>query len=966
MSNTYDKSYTVAMAGNAHIDTAWQWTTNTTITSYIPHTYTNAVNLMNANPDYTFNGSASLHFKWIKQYYPDLYEKVKAKVANGQLCIVGGQFVEPDLNLPSGESLIRQSLFGQRFFQQEFGRKCTVGWVPDSFGFNGQMPQILKKSGMDYFVTTKLNWNDTNKFPYELFNWTGIDGSQVITDKPREDYTASVEDSKNITSTLDQPNGMGIKKGLVLYGQGDGGGGPTQTDINTIRSDDNNDAFPGVKMNTGSQFFNSLTAADQQSIKDIWRGEMYLEFHRGTYTSQGLIKKNNRFGEIAAEEAEKLSSIANFVGCLGYPQADINFAWEKILKNQFHDVLPGSGTADQVQEAWVDGQTAIDTLSGVIQEAMAAIAAQADTSGAGIPFVVFNPLSFDSLQPVQTTLTFEAAPASVRIYDDGTEIPSQVLNISGNSATIVCMATLPSIGFKVLHAIANTGNYSGDTGLSLGANRMESDLFRLEINPLTGNISSIYDKANAREVLAGGEGNVLQILSDNPKEYDAWNVDYEDMTATPLALLNTPSSIGIVEQGPVKCTYRIAKSYGSSTFSQYITLYPGIERIDIRMTADWHEAHKMLKVAFPWNVGGAAFASYETAYGAVTRSNQRDTAFNKARFEVPAHRWADLSNNGYGVSLLNNCKYGYDTYLNTMRLSLLRAPKSPDPNCDMGAHEFTYSIYPHSGNWNAANISNTVYKAYELNYPNLSCQTTSHDGNLGKTYSFIQVNQPNVILSVVKKAEDSGDFMIRMYESLGIAGTNATITLPGTISTIAETTLLEETISTPSYNGGTFSVTLGAYDIRSFKVSFAQQVPTSRRSRCTGGTVTADGDNPPNEDKTKAFDGNYSTKWLTFKPAGWIQYQFPGTTAYAIHRYAITSANDYPGRDPKNWTLQASNDGYAWTVLDNRTNITFPNRFQKLTFTMKNTTPYKIYRLNITANAGEPDLQLGELELYDD
>lgn len=960
----YDKTYTTYMAGNSHIDTAWQWTTATTINSYIPNTFNQAINLMNSNSDYTFNASASIHYKWTKQYYPSLYSSIVSKVASGQWALVGGQYLEPDLNMASGEALVRQSLFGQRFFQQEFGKKCTVGFVPDVFGFSGQLPQILKKSGMDYFITTKLNWNDTNAFPYEIFKWNGVDGSQVISYKPRQDYSTGV-DRTNINSTLDEPNRHSIKKGVVLYGSGDSGGGPTQSQIDSIRSLDADGTMPNVKMYSVNKYFSDLTTTDKNNITDAWDGEMYLENHRGTYTSQALIKKNNRFGEIAAEEAEKLSSMANWLGATGYPQTDINNAWEKVMKNQFHDILPGSGTGDNVAESWLDGQAALDALASTKNTAMSGITTQADTSGNGVPIVVFNTLSFGRRQPVETSVTFSSAPTSVRVYDPvGTEIPSQVLSINGNTAKIVFIADqIPSIGFRVYRAeSATAGSYN--TGLTIGSNVIESDVFRVEINGTTGNISRIYDKVNAREVLSGGEGNVLQILDDTPAQWDAWNVDYDDMTRTPLSTLGSTTGISIVEQGPVKATYRINKSYGSSTFSQYITLYPNINRIDIRMTANWQESHKMLKVAFPWNVSGATEATYEIAYGSVTRSNQRDTNFNKARFEVSAHKWADLSNGGYGVSLLNNCKYGYDTYLNTMRLSLLRSPKSPDANCDMGSHEFTYSIYPHSGDWKSAN---TVYKGYELNYPLQAYPATAHTGSLGKSYSFMSVNQPNVIISVVKKAEDSNNYILRLYESQGSTSTNVTVTVPGTISALYETNLLEENLGTAGYSGNTFSTTLGKYEIKTFKVNCGGSWPTAPApsgNRCIGGTITASGENTPNEGKDRAFDGNYSTKWLAFSSTGWLQYDFAGTSTYAINQYSITSANDYSSRDPKNWTLKGSNDGSSWTTVDTRTNVTFANRFQKQTFSFTNSYLYQMYRLEISANNGGGELQIGEVEMF--
>jgi alpha-mannosidase len=822
----YDKTYTTYMCGNSHIDTAWQWTTTTTRNTYVPNTFNQAMNLMNANSDYTFNASASLHYKWIKADNPTLYNNIKTKVANGQWNLVGGQYIEPDLNMTSGESLVRQSLFGQRFFNAEFGKKCTVGFVPDVFGFSAQLPQILKKSGMDYFVTTKLNWNDTNGFPYELFKWNALDGSQVIAYKPRSDYSTGV-DRNNINYTLDEPNRHSIKKGIVLYGSGDAGGGPDQNQVNSIRTLDADGTMPNVKMYSVNKYFSDLTTTDKNNIVDTQNGEMYLENHRGTYTSQALIKKNNRFGEIAAEEAEKFSSMAQWLGGVTYPQTSINSAWELVLLNQFHDILPGSGTNNQVVEAQNNGQTALNSLNGTINSAMSSVASKIDTTvTSGVPVVVFNPLSFGRKQPVQTNVTFSSAPTSVRVYDSGTgaEVPAQLLSTNGNTATIVFIAdSVPSIGTKVFNAVANTGSYTGSTGLTIGSNVITSDLFQVTISGTTGNITSILDKTNNKQVFTGGDGNVLQILDDTPAQWDAWNVDYDDMTRAPLSTMGSTTGISIVESGPVKATYRINKSYGSSTFSQYITLYPGINRVDIRMTANWQESHKMLKVAFPLNVSGATQATYEIAYGAVARSNQRDTSFNQARFEVSAHKWADLSNGGYGVSVLNNCKYGYDTYLNTMRLSLLRSPKSPDGSCDMSsAHEFTYSLYPHTGDWKTAN---TVYKGYELNYPLIGYATTAHTGSIGKTFSFMSVNAGNVILSAVKKAEDTSDYIIRMYESQG-SSASPTVTLAGNITSISETNLLEENTGTPSYSGNTFSTSLGAYVIKTFKVNIGAAGPT--------------------------------------------------------------------------------------------------------------------------------------------
>jgi len=913
----YDKTDTVYLSGNSHIDTGWYWDSSTTVNEYIPTTFNQAVNLMNANSDYTFNASSALHHLWAKQIYPDTYNGIKSKVANGQWNLVGGQWIQPDLNIPSGESIVRQSLFGQKFFQKEFGVKCKVGWMPDTFGYSGQVPQILKKSGMDYFVTSKLNWNDTNKFGKEIFNWNGIDGSSLIAYKPRANYDTSIDQQADIKYVLDEPAKHEIKKGLLLYGQGDRGGGPTQTQIDKIRSYDSDTNMPSVKMVDANDFFDSLTEAEKTKITDKVDGEMYAEFHRGTYTSQAKIKKNNRLGETYAEEAEKFSSIANLLGEVAYPQSIINNSWEKILQNQFHDTISGAGGTTLIREAHANGDAAIGSLNYVVDNATAGIARRADTTGNGVPLIVYNALSFGRKQPVETTVTFDSEPSSVRIYDNGTEIPSQVLDISGNTAKVVFIVDIDPVGFKVVHAIANTGNYSG-TGLTAESNAIENKFYRVELDAKTGNMKRIYNKENSMEVLAG-DGNRLRIMEDTPKNWDAWDVDYDDMTADPIAILDSTTGIGLVENGPVKSTYCVNKKYGKSMFMQFITLYKDIDRIDIKMLANWNETHKMLKVEFPWNlrynIYGPESVNYEIGYGTQNRSNTRTTDFNKARFEVPAQKWADISSMGYGVSLLNDCKYGYETVNHTMRLSLLRSPTYPDPTCDKGYHEFTYSIYPHSGDFRSAN---TVFRGYELNYPLTAYQTTNHTGDLGKAKSFMSVDAPNVILSVLKKAEDSNDYIVRMYETQGAKMTDAKITLPAQIKSLDETNLLEESIGSQSFSGNTFKTSLGKYEIKTFKVNLGSTQSVNPQKNLSGFKTTEASSFVSGQDPKYAVDNTTATKWCATNPGDkWLKIDLGSEVS--INRWLVmhaTAGGEDTVLNTRDFKLQSSLDGVNWQDVD--------------------------------------------------
>jgi alpha-mannosidase len=442
---------------------------------------------------------------------------------------------------------------------------------------------------------------------------------------------------------LNKPSALGIKKSLCLYGAGDHGGGPTQSNITQIHNQDANASLPHVYCKKASEFFSSLTTTEKNALP-TQVGEMYLENHRGTYTTRAAMKKYNRVTELTAEESEKAASIATWLGATSYPSTKVKMSWDKILVNQFHDILPGSAIDRVYNEAYDDAELALNHLNSSMNYALQGIASRADTTVAsGVPILIFNPLSWSRTDLVQTDVTFTSAPTSVRIYDDaGTEIPSQVLSINGNIAKVLFEANgIPSVGFKVYRAVSTTqGSYS--TGLSIGSYVIENNRFRVEISSSTGNISRIYDKTNSKEVLSGGEGNVLQVYTnDTPSLYPAWNIDYSDIGDPNVSFtsINTPASITVVESGPVRAIYRVTKNWSGSSFIQDITLYPSIDRVDVKMTANWNESNKMLKVAFPFNVTSSTI-TYEIAYGAVDRSTARTTNFDKARFEVPGHKWA--------------------------------------------------------------------------------------------------------------------------------------------------------------------------------------------------------------------------------------------------------------------------------------------------------------------------------------
>ncbi|MBC8061398.1 MAG: discoidin domain-containing protein [Clostridiaceae bacterium] len=819
-----DKSKTVIALGNAHIDAAWNWRYAETIQE-VKTTFTRALDLMDSNPNYHFSQSASKYYEWAREYYPEIIPRVEAKIKNGQWEIVGGQVIEPDLNVPSGESLVRQSLYAQKYFQKNFNVTPKVGWVPDVFGFTYNMPQILKKSGMDYFLTTKLNWNDTTKFPYEVFNWKGPDGSKLLTYKPTNDYSynGSAINTNSFNAIMAKPTALGLDYAIALYGSGDHGGGPTTTDVTNLNNVNADPNAPSVKMGNAIDAFNSIkqnVQAKGVTLPEV-DDELYLEKHRGTTTSAGPMKKYNRVTEIKAEETEKLSSIATILGSASYPIQKINAAWAKTTLNQFHDVLPGSSITPVYDDAFNDAEIALNELNSSLNNAINGIDSRINTLGTGTAIVLQNTLSWDRTTNAQSSLDVSGADKVVGIFDvSGKEVPSQITSRVGNKVTVVYTATVPAMGYAVYRAVEKTNPVATTNLVVDKANRtMQNKYLKVIIDGTTGNISSIFDKINNKEIFqTGKQGNVLQVLVDTPKEWDAWDVDGDDMKATPTEL-NSATSIELIENGPIKATFRVKKVYASSPITQDITLNTDSNKVDVKLVTDWNETQKMLKVAFPMSVSNNK-ASYEIAYSTIDRT----TDINSSKFEVNGHKWADLTatDKSYGVSILDDCKYGWNCFGNVLRLTLIKSAADRGGNKDRGHQEMSYAIAPHASDWKAAD---TVLKGYDFNYPLLSQTTSSHEGDLANNSSLGKVTSTdnNVIMTVLKKAEDSNDYVVRMYESEGKDGSSATVSLPTSITDVTEVNLLEEPVATavkPTFTGKTFTTTLSKYEIKTFLVKF--------------------------------------------------------------------------------------------------------------------------------------------------
>lgn len=871
---------TVYVSGHGHIDTGWQWPYKTTISELIFDTYKNQLDLMDNNDGFKFGSSSPLHYAWAKEYYPNMYERIKNYVAEGRWDIIGGEWVESETMIPSAESHVRQFLYGQRFYREEFGDIATIAFLPDDPSHSWSLPQIMAKSGIKGFTATRVSvaaWGgrtgDNNGHGgmsgHDSFIWKGPDGTELLSYKPTPFYNTGMSNS-TINSALSDNKSIGINKGMFYYGNGDMGGGPTQAHINSAKAAQDNPDMPDVVFARLSDYFDSITPDDIQKIKDrpvnpqgealgytntgVWEDELYYNHEVGLYTSHSEMKKYNNDNEVTAEAAEKLASVTSWLGATSYPQVKLTNAWKKVLQQQHHDVLPGCSVRSVYTDAWNDYEIALNHFNKTIDYSMTALASRADTSGADghIPVLVFNSLSFERTEVVETDIVFDSEPAAVRIYNSaGVEIPSQS-KINGRTATVTFIAeNVPSVGYAVYQAeaAATPGNYI--TGLSItknGDNIIENSRYRVEINDATGNVKSIIDKQNGnKNVLQDGEELEFHIYNDvgagDGGSWNHWVMDWVDISSIPR-VINNPESINIVESGPVKSTFEIVKRFrdntsqseGPSTISQYVTLYSNSDRVDIHLTVDWHEWNRCLKASFPLAVRNSK-ATYDLGYGTIERGNR-----NPSMKEVAAQKWADMTDQetgGYGVSILSENKYGWDKYEATdadstphaaykktsIRLTLLRAPKGdlgPDNTTDMGIHNINYSIYPHENGWSDAN---TPQQAESFTKRLLAWQTTQHEGDLGRSFSFVQTSAGNVRVAEIKKAEDDDDLIVRLYEETGRDVGDVTVTFPSNIVSVVETNLIEDVIAdAPAVTpvGNTFKTDVGHYELKTFKVRLAK------------------------------------------------------------------------------------------------------------------------------------------------
>jgi len=834
------KQFTVRAVGNSHIDMAWLWPWTETV-EVVRNTFSTVLQLMRQYPDFYYAQSAAQDYAWMEEKYPAIFQAIQQRVKEGRWEILGGMWVEPDLNMPTGESLVRQILVGKRYFEQKFGVDVKIGWNPDSFGYNWQLPQIYKRSGIDYFMTAKLIWNDTTKFPYKLFRWQSPDGSRVLTYLPRS-YGGGIDPVQISEDVATYASQMGINEMLHPFGVGDHGGGPTRAMLDAAEDwMKTPNTFPTLKLSTAQGFFDDIEKNQDRLSIPAWNNELYLQYHRGVLTTQSEMKKRVRQSEELLLNAEKFSSLA-MLGGLDYPQEQLNDDWKKVLFNQFHDLMPGSGVATIYVDAARDLSNVKLSGEKILSDSLGSLAARINTQGLGIPVVIFNPLGWSRTDIAEVQAQFPSPVGEVEVRDpSGAVVPAAVFSRDDVTHTLkirLLAGSVPALGYKVYRLVPAAHPAPGST-LRATAAGMENEFLSLKIDPRTGCITSLVNKQNGRETLAAGAcGNLLQAFVDKPREWDAWDIDHRfghqmwNMDAWNLdpdfeahtSNLTEAEEVKLIENTPVRAVIRVKRKFQNSSFVQDICVYPGVPRVDVHMQVDWHEKHVLLKVAFPLSVQ-SDYATYEIPYGTIRRPTTRNTPEERAMFEVPALQWGDLSDAQHGFSLLNASKYGYDTKGNTIRLSLLRAITFPDPHADEGFHEFTYSMYPHAGDWKSAG---TMRRGYELNFPFIPVPAAPHEGVFPAERTLVSIEPDNVILTAIKKAEDGRALVFRFFEFEGKA-VEVRLRFPEAGSSVLQVNLMEKQgAPLPLQDGGRqTTLTVHPYEIVTVKALFGKSAQNS-------------------------------------------------------------------------------------------------------------------------------------------
>ncbi len=783
----------IVLTGHSHIDVAWLWRIQESIRKSA-RTFMNVTSLMDVYPDMTFGQSQAVLYQMMKDHYPEIYEKMKEKVANNQWDICGNVWVEADTNLASGEALIRQVLYGTEFFKKEFGKVSKTYWLPDCFGFTWALPQIIKGCGMENFITSKLSYNDTNKFPYSMFMWQGNNGDRVNAHllRPAYNCTYNIWELMTFDNECNNKNELNVSMGM--YGYGDGGGGPTREMMERGKRLRNFPGLPKTEIGHVDEFFEHYHGIEDEL--PVWNGEMFYENHRGTFTSQAFVKKNNRKGEYLFTRGEMLSVFAEKILGKEYPKEEIEKGWRILMTNQFHDILPGSSIHEVFEDCRRDyavmNKIGEDIYNGALKALSGAVTADKNS------ITVWNLTNARSYEPIEVV----GVPAGMYAATaDGLSLPCTYIDgkftfLPDELEPMSCKTFILKEGECIYSPV------------EAQTNLLENAVLRVEFDK-NGAITSIYDKLNERESL-DGRGNILTISLDKCIHETAWNLELNYLKK--MWELKA-ESIEVVESNAVRGVIRVTYKFNKSAIIQDVILYQNGESVVFDTTVDWHESDKVLKAGFDVSVIDTD-ATYDIAHGAIKRPTHWNTSFDLTRFEVAAHKWADLSEGGYGCSIINDCKYGYDIHNSHMRITLMRAPTCPDRTGDHGINTFKYAFHPHAEDWRY----DTVQQAIAFNVPPVAVYNSeATEGALGGDACFVTGLEDNVAIDCIKKAQDGRGYIIRVVEEEQRRGLRS-LKLGFDIEKVYECNMIEEDKEEISVSDNTFEFMLKPFEVKTFRV----------------------------------------------------------------------------------------------------------------------------------------------------
>jgi alpha-mannosidase len=773
----------------------WRYTETEDVTK---QTFRAALDNLKTFPSFTFSHGQAQSYYWIEKNDPLMFQEIKRYVEQGRWEITGGTWVESDANIPSGEALVRQYLYGKRYFKQKFGVTVKHGWYPDTFGHPGSLPQILAGCGIETYSFYRP-WGEER-----MFWWESPDGSRIFTHRPPDWYGTWTPIADTVYTTAKRTyDKFSVTNSVKFYGVGDHGGGPTRRQINKINELSTLQMYPAVKMSSFDKYYSTLLA--EKKDFPVVRGEQNSIFE-GCYTSQAMVKQKNREAEALLPTSEMFSSLAMRYG-YAYPDSLYGEAWHRVLFNQFHDVLAGSG----VHDVYTDAKNWYDEAFGMATTAMngglGKIAANIFTNNKNAkstPVILFNPLNWQRTEPVELAWKLSGKDLQPAVLDEkGKEVPAQVTGRNGDTVKFVFVPrNVPGIGYKT-YWIATKNNSKQAVYSELN---LENKYYRVDFDPKTGWITRIYDKTEKREIVKpNSPANQLQVQEDDAG-MSAWVIG---LKGEPKAM-DSLVSVKVIEDGAVRKVVRSEYRYGQSSFAQDAILYKELKRIDFKFTADWHERKKMLKIAFPLNLDSAK-ATFDIPYGTTERAQDGK--------EVATQKWTDLSDLLRGVSLLNNAKYGCDVKSNVIRLTALRSSFEPDPKADEGHHEFTYALYPHKGTWREAQ---TVQRGYEFNTPMVTYSTTQHKGTLTASNSLISCSSTDIVIAAVKKCEDDNGLILRCYETTGKPA-EAKFQFWQAVKKVSETDMMEwnehESKNLRLVKNG-FTATMKPFEVKTMKLAF--------------------------------------------------------------------------------------------------------------------------------------------------